>query len=401
MPALTTVTRTLVRALAIPALAASMVLAQAAARPPVPIARAQPPPATPSAEGPCSIVDAAATTDPAAVPIGGTVRLTLSWRWRCSGERSQRDVLVVADPSSALAEIDPHAHVFLHSLHLALASFADRVGSAGSHRFGTVLAGCPATVPAPLASGAAAHDAWRAGLANFPVTKQRDMLGALDLARQALVDHPPATDRPAPVVVVVDSGGSECGGGAQPATTAYEAACQRVRDTGATVAVVATRRSQGRLGRCNSPGWLFRSSSDSGTDLPAILNEVFERTEVPGAPTTAETRIALATSDWDLVQTVPTADVTFPEVLWLQPVEQAESGAVAVSAVLRAGRDAITGRRQVAVEGLGGPSAGLRGPEGNVTTIDFDAPPVCIYARGHGMAECGVREPIFLPFGVR
>ena len=49
MPALTTVTRTLVRALAIPALAASMVLAQAAARPPVPIARAQPP--TGSAQG--------------------------------------------------------------------------------------------------------------------------------------------------------------------------------------------------------------------------------------------------------------------------------------------------------------------------------------------------------------
>lgn len=367
----------------------------------LPVAHALPSVAAPAADGPCEIVDTQATTDRAAVRIGGTVGLTLSWRWRCAGGGVKRDVLIVADPSAAWAAVDPDGPLFLSNLRLALTSFADRVGFENGQRFGTVMASCPAGVSASLGTGEAAHRVWRDGLSRFPASQDRDMLGALALARDALAARPSSPGEPSPIVLVVDSGGTECGTGPQPTTSDYAAVCWDVRDTGATVALLVTRRSQPRMTGCNTPGWLFRSSNDRGTDLVAVLGEIADRMFVPDVPTEAFTRIAPASSDWDVVDTDPDSDAASPEIQWFKPVEQSDAGEMHVRATFRARADAETGPRLLAVEVTGGPSAGLTGVAGDLLERAFEAPPVCIYARGRGMAECGVREPIHLPFVVR
>lgn len=389
------------RALAALTIAASLALPRAASPRRLPIAHAQAPTAAPLAPGACAITSATATADRAAVPIGGVVRLTLAWQWRCDGDGVRRDVLIVADPSAPSAQSGSHATAYFRNVHLALTAFADGVGWAGGQRFGTVLAGCPATAVTPLGAGEAAHRAWREGLATFPATAQRDMLGALELARAALDALRPTAGAPAPLVVVVDSGTSECGQAAPPATARYEAACERLRDAGATVAVLRAGRTPGRLGSCHTSGWLFRSETDAGTDLPAIAAELATRTIAPLSPTGVSTRFAPATSDWDLVGTLPVTDVTVPEVQWLEPITAPASGAVRVTAVLRAGRDALRGPRPLVIADRGGPFASLMGADGDLTTAHIAAPSVCIHAAGRALAECGVGEPIFAPFAVR
>lgn len=186
-----------------------------------------------------------------------------------------RDVVVVVDPTTASTG-DADAAVRADRLRAALAVFAGRFGSIGG-RLGAVRAACPPALARPMASGVAAHDAWRADLRAMVDATAADLPGAIGVAGDALAGLPPSAWLAAPVVVVVDAGGAACPAPTPAPPPAAIDVCRLADGIGAVVVVIALPASTGRLRSCNSPGWYFRSKQVDGSDLAPMLDEIADR----------------------------------------------------------------------------------------------------------------------------
>lgn len=243
--------------------------------------------------------------------VAAALAASLSGRGALSPAHAQprpmaaRDVVVVVDPTTARAG-DADAAVRADRLRAALAAFAGRFGSIGG-RLGAVRAACPPALVRPMASGVAAHEAWRADLRAMADGTAADLPGAIGVAAEVLAGLPPNAWLAAPVVVVVDAGGPACPAPTPPPPPAEIDVCQLSDAIGAVVVVLALPASTGRLRHCNRPAWYVRSKQVDGSDLAPMLEEIADRLARLTDPAPAiATRVATATG----TPSAPTATAT-------------------------------------------------------------------------------------------
>lgn len=351
----------------------------------LPIAHAQPPATRTS----CAIEDASSTLDHPAIPIGGTVRLALHWRWNyTTAAPPPRDILVIVDPTTASAG-DAEAKVRMANLRDALARFAGTVGWESGGRFGTISAAGPPVTISPMAGGEAAHAAWRDALGVLASAPARDIVGAYKLAATALDGPPPAKGQMQPVVLVVDAGGALCQG-ATPPDPGLVDVCPLLAERGALVVTVSLSSTGARSSWCRTSGWFFRSGSTLGGDLSAILDEIAARiTRDDGPPARVSTDVFVDTHLWEVVKAEPEADALFPDVSWQRDVNRQTSGEMSVAVTVRARAGVTPGEHAINVADGSGPRAVLLGYDGFERSRPLPNPTVCVYRPGRQSEDCG------------
>lgn len=230
--------------------------------------------------GPC---DSTGTrkVSPRVVEEGQPVTIEVTYQYDCREDGTRQvDILYVIENNGQLKLVGNAPGTALRdNLVTALQDLALGIDYRNDSRFGMIWAGCNWQGIVPMNRGKDHYEGWlrqigairgqMPGGINFGSAMRAASGNLNNLAKEKPDGIPPG------VMLIVDAGSPECVGVPAPQDDASVGdSCNAAKAEKNIVILVALQASQGRLNGCNSRGWYWRSSSESGQDLPAIFRQI-------------------------------------------------------------------------------------------------------------------------------
>ncbi len=272
--------------------------------------------------------------EPRIVEEGSEVTVSANYSYNCitEGTRQIDMVLVLEDTGILRIERDQAGEQPLTNLKDAIQRLVLAVDPTNGSRIGMVKYGPNWTGAPPIGRG---EDHFQAFL--NAINLVRGALGGCANPGSALraasgmvnsLGKPDPTDPPS-VMVIIDAGAPPCSGVPPSQQAGLQNACDAAKAEQVTVVLVALRASDGRLRGCNTPGWYYRSSSDTGSDLPGIFEDIRDRTLRDQKPRETLYSDFFDTLYWDYVfgSGAPRdPDTFFGDLVWSEQVPQVPKG---------------------------------------------------------------------------
>jgi hypothetical protein len=272
--------------------------------------------------------------DPRIVEMGSDVTVSVDYSYNCitEGTRQIDMVLVVEDTGALRIDRDRAGQQPLENLKDGLQRFVIAIDPTNDSRVGMVKYASNWTGAPPIGSG---EDHFQAFL--NALNQVRGALGGCANPGSALraasgmvnsLGKPDPTDPPS-LMIIVDAGAPPCSGVPPSQEAGIGNACDAAKAEQVTVVLVALRASNGRLRGCNTPGWYYRSSSDTGSDLPGIFEDIRDRTLRDQKPRETLYSDFFDTLYWEYVfgSGAPRdPDTFFGDLIWSEQVPQVPRG---------------------------------------------------------------------------
>lgn len=230
--------------------------------------------------GPC---DSTGTrkVSPRVVEEGQPISVEVTYQYDCREDGTRQvDILYLIENNGQLKLVGNAPGTALKdNLVTALQDLALGIDYRNGSRFGMIWAGCNWQGIVPMNRGKDHYEGWlrqigairgqMPGGINFGSAMRAASGDINNLAKAKPDGIPPG------VMLIVDAGSPVCSGVPAPQDDAAVGdSCNAAKAEKNIVILVALQASQGRLNGCNSRGWYWRSSSQSGQDLPAIFRQI-------------------------------------------------------------------------------------------------------------------------------
>jgi len=338
---------------------------------------------------------------PQTVEEGKNITVKVDYEFNCGSQAiKQVDMVFMIENTGMLKQKGVNGQQEpLHNLKLALGNLARRIDPTNGSRVGMVKYGCDNHTDPPIGRGIDHFERWRTSIQTMngnlaggsnPSTALREASGQI-----AALAKPDPTDPPS-FIIIIDAGGIPCNGAPAPQVSSLGPACNAAKSNQATVVLVALQTSGGRLRGCNTPGWYFRSSSETGADLDGIFEQIQERIFTGTRPYRTAYTVYPNTYLWDYQfgsgrPTEP--NVIFPDLAWEEDLGNRKSASFNYEYQMTAKEaSGPAAWASIAIKDAGIPSPQIQFLYNDGTSDQIVVPdtPLCIFRPGKEAVDCGL-----------